>query len=146
MIRKSFGLVQALAALPFVSAGLLSPCSTATAHAQAIPRITSQAENSALVALPGAVHPWARTQFDRGPAPANLRGKMLLALKRFLPSLFVPAAELGTLRRKAFAVGGRGEPSPPVFSQWGLPVDKLRYSIHSWQRMSLQQRTHMRGK
>jgi hypothetical protein len=44
------------------------------------------------------------------------------------------------------AVGGGGEPSPPVFSQWGLPVDKLRYSIHSWQRMSLQQRTHMRGK
>jgi hypothetical protein len=44
------------------------------------------------------------------------------------------------------AVGGGGEPTPPVFSQWGLPVDKLRYSIHSWQRMSLQQRTHMRGK
>jgi hypothetical protein len=43
------------------------------------------------------------------------------------------------------AVGG-GEPPTPVFSQWGLPVDKLRYSIHSWQRMSLQQRTHMRGK
>ncbi|MDT5021791.1 MAG: hypothetical protein QOI33_2315 [Mycobacterium sp.] len=44
------------------------------------------------------------------------------------------------------AVGGGGAPPPPVFSQWGLPVDKLRYSIHSWQRMSLQQRTHMRGK
>jgi hypothetical protein len=42
--------------------------------------------------------------------------------------------------------GGGGDPTPPVFSQWGLPVDKLRYSIHSWQRMSLQQRTHMRGK
>jgi Acyl-CoA carboxylase epsilon subunit len=44
------------------------------------------------------------------------------------------------------AVGGGGEPPTPVFSQWGLPVDKLRYSIHSWQRMSLQQRTHMRGR
>jgi hypothetical protein len=43
------------------------------------------------------------------------------------------------------AVGG-SEPPTPAFSQWGLPVDKLRYSIHSWQRMSLQQRTHMRGK
>jgi Acyl-CoA carboxylase epsilon subunit len=43
------------------------------------------------------------------------------------------------------AVGG-GEPPTPVFSRWGLPVDKLRYSIHSWQRTSLQQRTHMRGK
>ncbi len=82
MIRKSFGLAQALAALPLVGTGLLSAGSTAAAHAQAIPRITSQAENSALVPLPGAVHPWARTQFDRGPAPANLRGRMLLALKR----------------------------------------------------------------
>ena len=44
------------------------------------------------------------------------------------------------------AVGGGGEPPPKVFSQWGLPVDRLRYSIHSWQRMSLQQRTHMRGR
>jgi Acyl-CoA carboxylase epsilon subunit len=44
------------------------------------------------------------------------------------------------------AVGGGAAPPPQVFSQWGLPVDKLRYSIHSWQRMSLQQRTHMRGK
>ena len=46
----------------------------------------------------------------------------------------------------AGATGGGGEPAPPVFSRWGLPVDKLRYSIHSWQRMSLQQRTHMRGR
>ncbi len=43
------------------------------------------------------------------------------------------------------ARGGGGEPPTPAFSRWGLPVDKLRYSIHSWQRMSLQQRTHMRG-
>jgi hypothetical protein len=42
--------------------------------------------------------------------------------------------------------GGGGEPPAPAFSRWGLPVDKLRYSIHSWQRMSLQQRTHMRGR
>jgi hypothetical protein len=41
---------------------------------------------------------------------------------------------------------GGGEQAPQVFSQWGMPVDKLRYSIHSWQRMSLQQRAHMRGR
>jgi hypothetical protein len=44
------------------------------------------------------------------------------------------------------AVGGGGEPAPPVFSRWGLPVDKLRYAVHSWQRLTLVQRTHMRGK
>jgi hypothetical protein len=27
-----------------------------------------------------------------------------------------------------------------------LPVDKLRYAVHSWQRLTLVQRTHMRGK
>jgi hypothetical protein len=44
------------------------------------------------------------------------------------------------------ASGGGGAPGEPEFTRWGLPVDKLRYSIHSWQRMSLQQRTHMRGR
>lgn len=39
--------------------------------------------------------------------------------------------------------GGRGEPE---FSRWGLPVDKLRYAVHSWQRLTLVQRTHMRGR
>jgi Acyl-CoA carboxylase epsilon subunit len=27
---------------------------------------------------------------------------------------------------------------------WGHPVDKLRYSIFSWQRVTLLERTHMR--
>jgi hypothetical protein len=27
---------------------------------------------------------------------------------------------------------------------WGLPVDKLRYSVHSWQNVTLVERTHMR--
>ncbi len=46
----------------------------------------------------------------------------------------------------AGASGGGGAPAEPEFSRWGLPVDKLRYAIHSWQRMSLVQRTHMRGR
>ena len=77
-----FFFAQVLAAVSFVGAGLLSLGNTATAHAQAAPRITGQVENSALVSLPGEVHPWARTQFDRGTAPANLSGRMLLVLKR----------------------------------------------------------------
>ena len=27
---------------------------------------------------------------------------------------------------------------------WGHPVDKLRYAIFSWQRVTLLERTHMR--
>ena len=44
------------------------------------------------------------------------------------------------------AAGGGGEPAIREFSRWGLPVDKLRYAVHSWQRLTLVQRTHMRGK
>jgi hypothetical protein len=55
-------------------------------------------------------------------------------------------AEVAALVAVLSSAAGGGEPPTPVFSRWGLPVDKLRYSIHSWQRTSLQQRTHMRGK
>lgn len=46
----------------------------------------------------------------------------------------------------AGASGGGGAPGKPEFSRWGLPVDKLRYAVHSWQRLTLVQRTHMRGR
>ena len=39
---------------------------------------------------------------------------------------------------------GGAEPGPPEYNRWGLPVDKLRYPIFSWQRITLQERTHMR--
>jgi hypothetical protein len=42
------------------------------------------------------------------------------------------------------AGGGGGEVGQPEVSRWGLPVDKLRYSIFSWQKLTLAQRTHMR--
>jgi hypothetical protein len=42
------------------------------------------------------------------------------------------------------AAGGGGEVGQPEVSRWGLPVDKLRYSIFSWQKLTLVQRTHMR--
>jgi hypothetical protein len=42
------------------------------------------------------------------------------------------------------ASGGGGEVGQPEVSRWGLPVDKLRYSIFSWQKLTLAQRTHMR--
>jgi hypothetical protein len=40
--------------------------------------------------------------------------------------------------------GGAAEPAQPEGNRWGLPVDKLRYPIFSWQRVTLQERMHMR--
>ncbi len=41
--------------------------------------------------------------------------------------------------------GGTGEPAqPPGRTNWGLPVDKLRYAPFSWQLITLVQRVHMR--
>jgi hypothetical protein len=42
------------------------------------------------------------------------------------------------------AGGDGGEVGQPEISRWGLPVDKLRYSVFSWQKLTLVQRTHMR--
>jgi hypothetical protein len=42
------------------------------------------------------------------------------------------------------AAGGGGEPATPNQSRWGLPVDKLRYPVFSWQKITLLERTHMR--
>ena len=42
------------------------------------------------------------------------------------------------------ATGGGREPGPPDYSRWGLPVDKLRYPVFSWQRITLLERRHMR--
>jgi hypothetical protein len=42
------------------------------------------------------------------------------------------------------AIGGGGESGPPDHSRWGLPVDKLRYPVFSWQKITLLERTHMR--
>jgi trimeric autotransporter adhesin len=82
MIRNSSLFAQVSAAFSMIAAGLLAFGSTTTAHAQAVPRIAGPVESSAMVTLPGEVHPWARPQFDRGAAPANMSGRLLLTLKR----------------------------------------------------------------
>ena len=45
-----------------------------------------------------------------------------------------------------FARGSNGsaEPGPQELNLWGHPVDKLRYSVVSWQRVTQLERTHMR--
>ena len=40
--------------------------------------------------------------------------------------------------------GAAGEPGPQELNPWGHPVDKLRYNVSSWQRVTLLERTHMR--
>lgn len=40
--------------------------------------------------------------------------------------------------------GGQRAPGPQELNVWGHPVDKLRYSIFSWQRVTLLERMHMR--
>jgi hypothetical protein len=42
------------------------------------------------------------------------------------------------------AAGSGSEPVRRDRNQWGHPVDKLRYAIFSWQRVTLLERTHMR--
>ena len=113
MVRKSSLFARLLAALPLVGAGFLSLGSTVSAVAQATPRITSQVENSALVSLPNSVHPWARAQFDRGPAPANMNGRMLMVLKRSPEQ----EADLQTL------LAQQQDPHSPNYHKWLTPED-----------------------
>lgn len=40
--------------------------------------------------------------------------------------------------------GGAAEPADREHNPWGHPVDKLRYPVFSWQRVTLLERTHMR--
>jgi hypothetical protein len=44
----------------------------------------------------------------------------------------------------ASASGTPEEPREAEQNLWGHPVDRLRYSIFSWQRVTLLERTHMR--
>jgi acyl-CoA carboxylase epsilon subunit len=51
--------------------------------------------------------------------------------------------ELAALIAVLGSAGAAPEPAPPENSRWGLPVDKLRYAISNYQRITLQQRMHM---
>jgi hypothetical protein len=44
----------------------------------------------------------------------------------------------------ASASSAPAEPREAEQNLWGHPVDRLRYTTFSWQRVTLQQRTHMR--
>ena len=40
--------------------------------------------------------------------------------------------------------GGAAEPAQPERTRWGLPVDRLRYAMSNYQRLTMQQMTHMK--
>jgi hypothetical protein len=42
------------------------------------------------------------------------------------------------------SVGGAPEPEQPEETRWGLPVDRLRFAMSNYQRLTMQQMTHMR--
>jgi hypothetical protein len=53
------------------------------------------------------------------------------------------AAELAALIAVLGSAGAAPPPAQPESTRWGLPVDKLRYAISNYQRITLQQRLHM---
>ena len=53
-------------------------------------------------------------------------------------------AEIAALVAVFAAAGGSGEAGPQELNPWGHPVDKLRYGLTSWQRVTLLERTHLR--
>ena len=112
MVRNFSVLAQVSTAFSLVGAGLLG-LGSATAHAQATPRITGPVNESALVSLSGGVHPWARPQFDRGAAPASLSGHMLMVLKR--------SPEQETALQSFLA--SQQDPHSPNYHKWLTPVD-----------------------
>ena len=42
------------------------------------------------------------------------------------------------------AAGGAPEPEQPEGTRWGLPVDRLCYAMSNYQRLTMQQMTHMK--
>ncbi|MGE2728591.1 acyl-CoA carboxylase subunit epsilon [Mycolicibacterium vaccae] len=56
------------------------------------------------------------------------------------------AEEIAALVAVLAGAGGAGapDPGPQELNMWGHPVDKLRYDVTSWQRVTLLERMHMR--
>jgi hypothetical protein len=53
--------------------------------------------------------------------------------------------EIAALATVLVSAGGASHaPGPQELNMWGHPVDKLRYTTFSWQRVTLLERQHMR--
>jgi hypothetical protein len=42
------------------------------------------------------------------------------------------------------SAGGAPPPAQPESTRWGLPVDKLRYEMSNYQRLTMQQIAHLK--
>jgi len=54
------------------------------------------------------------------------------------------AEELAALIAVLGCAGGAPAPAPSERTRWGLPVDRLRFSMSNYQRLTMQQMTHMK--
>ncbi|OMC44160.1 hypothetical protein A5745_17185 [Mycobacterium sp. IS-2888] len=54
------------------------------------------------------------------------------------------AEEVAALVAVLGAAGAAPEPPPAERTRWGLPVDRLRFAMTNYQRLTMQQMTHMK--
>ncbi len=54
------------------------------------------------------------------------------------------AEELAALITVLGSAGGTPEPAQPERTRWGLPVDRLRFAMSNYQRLTMQQMMHMK--
>ncbi len=111
MLVRPFGIILLLISLcsswPFAS-------TPAFAQSAVQPRITKALDESQLTTLPGNVHPLARPEFDRGPAPPDLpMPRMLLVLQR-------SAEQEAALQR---LLDDQQDKASPSFHRWLTPED-----------------------
>jgi hypothetical protein len=81
------------------------------------------------------------TEEPQGAAPVHEAHEPHIQVLKGEPTAEELAALIGVGGR---AAGGGAAPGPPDHSRWGLPVDKLRYPVFSWQKITLLERMHMR--
>ncbi len=77
---------------------------------------------------------------ENGSAPTESAHEPHIRILRGHPT----DAELAALITVLGSVGGGPEPAQPESTRWGLPVDRLRYAMSNYQRLTLQQMTHMK--
>jgi hypothetical protein len=53
-------------------------------------------------------------------------------------------AELAALIAVLSSAGGAPAPGPTENTRWGLPVDRLRFAVSNFQRVTMQGRLHLR--
>jgi hypothetical protein len=53
-------------------------------------------------------------------------------------------AELAALITVLGSAGGAAQPAQPESTRWGLPVHRLRFAMSSFQRLTMEQITHMK--